>query len=723
MAELKGQKRGLGAEITGIILLALSLLIGASLVFYHTGATNRVGIVGNNISWILFVTIGYTAYVFPLLFLFIAYRLLLKNGFRFRLALPASLILFVSSLSGMLSTSGVEGRSGGIVGDLVERHLGLYLGTAGSMIVLGAVFLISLRVGTGLSLVQLGERTFSLVLLVLRSAYRSGAFLAGKAAERRRAGKEAKAASAEERPAMEKRPRSGPTIVTAAPPKPKREKEPEPVQEKFEFASPGESFTLPPLSFLDTTSGRNESVDRETILTNSKILEKKLRDFDVHGNVVEVRPGPVVTTYEFEPAPGIKVGKITNLTDDLALAMRAASIRIMAPVPGKAVVGIEIPNQVRERILLGEIIGCPAYRESESLLTLALGKDSSGVPFVADLAKMPHLLVAGATGAGKSVSVNAMILSILYKATPDDARFLMIDPKMLELSVYEGIPHLLTPVVTSPKRAAVMLKGIVNEMERRYRLMAEKGARSIERYNAILEKEAKKRKDEGEEDGHRRLPYIVVVIDELADLMMSSGKDVEDSLVRLSQMARAAGIHLIVATQRPSVDVITGLIKTNFPARISFQVPSRTDSRTILDSTGAEALLGDGDMLFLPPGTSKLKRVHGVYVSEAEIKKVTDFLKKQSSPPHSKKEEIISPRTVKKMEEEEELGEEFLKRYKEAVEMAMGLEMISTSYIQRRFRIGYNTAARIIEKMEEEGIVGPSQGSRPREVLKRRVEE
>ena len=329
-----------------------------------------------------------------------------------------------------------------------------------------------------------------------------------------------------------------------------------------------------------------------------------------------------------------------------------------------------------------------------------------------DLAKMPHLLIAGATGAGKSVSVNAMVLSILYKATPEDVRFLMIDPKMLELSAYEGIPHLLTPVVTEPKRAAAVLRGMVNEMGERYKLMAETGTKRIDKYNQLFEEDGSKDEDK---EIHRRLPFIVVVIDELSDLMMASGKDVEESLVRLSQMARAAGIHLLVATQRPSVDVITGLIKANFPARLSLQVASRTDSRTILDTGGAETLLGEGDMLFLPPGSSKLKRIHGAYVSEPEIKRITDFLKKQGKPAYDKT--ISETRVEEKEHGDDDFGEEFNKRYDEAVVIVIQLQQASTSYVQRRLRIGYNTAARIIEKMEAEGIVGPAQGSRPREVL------
>ena len=439
------------------------------------------------------------------------------------------------------------------------------------------------------------------------------------------------------------------------------------------------------------------------------MLEKKLLDFGVEGRVLEVRPGPVVTMYEFEPAPGIKVGRITNLSDDLALAMKAMSIRIIAPIPGKAVVGIEVPNRTKEMIRLKEMLEGPAFSKSRSRLSLALGKDISGSPYVADLARMPHLLVAGATGTGKSVSVNAMILSILFKATPEDVRFLMVDPKMLELSAYEGIPHLMTPVITDPKKAAGALRAIVSEMGKRYKLMAEKGSKNIEKYNQRMDDDA----GEGEA---KRLPYIVVIIDELADLMMTSGKDVEECLVRLSQMARASGIHLMIATQRPSVDVVTGLIKTNFPARIAFQLPSKTDSRTILDAGGAETLLGEGDMLFLPPGTSRLQRIHGVHVSEAEIKKVTEFWKNQGTPAYG--DVILAEEEAALIDEDADLGEEFLRRYDEAVELASQLEMISTSYIQRRFRIGYNTAARIIEKMGKEGVVGPAQGSRREGALK-----
>jgi S-DNA-T family DNA segregation ATPase FtsK/SpoIIIE len=449
--------------------------------------------------------------------------------------------------------------------------------------------------------------------------------------------------------------------------------------------------------------------------------------------VVEVRPGPVITVYEFEPAPGVKVSRIVNLADDLALALSALSVRIVAPIPGKAVVGIEVPNTNRETVFLKEIVDSEPFRASKSKLSFGLGKDISGESFIVDLARMPHLLVAGSTGSGKSVFINSMICSILFKAIPDEVRFLMIDPKMLELSDYEGIPHLLLPVVTHPKKAAIALKWLVDEMERRYTVLAEKGVRNIEHYHQRTEKELKekgkvyKRKgdilegDEGKPiEPMERLPYIMVVIDELADLMMISSKEVEESITRLAQMARAVGIHLILATQRPSVDVLTGIIKANFPARISFQVTSKVDSRTILDTIGAEHLLGAGDMLFLPPGSSKLTRLHGAFVSSAEIKRVVEFLKKQGKPAYLDPSILVE---VKK-EKEEAGGEEdgYDEKYDEAVAFVAETGQASISLIQRRFRIGYNRAARIVEKMEVEGVVGRSDGVKPREVLIKKIE-
>jgi S-DNA-T family DNA segregation ATPase FtsK/SpoIIIE len=471
---------------------------------------------------------------------------------------------------------------------------------------------------------------------------------------------------------------------------------------------------------------------------NSLILQKKLADFGVQGEVVAVRPGPVITMYEFKPAPGVKVRRIVTLADDLAMALRAVSVRILAPIPGESVVGIEIPNPRREIVLLREVIENDAYRSADSKLTLALGKDIGGASFTTDLARMPHLLVAGATGTGKSVSINAMILSILFKSTPQDVQFIMVDPKMLELTVYEDIPHLLVPVVTDPKKAAAALFWAMDEMDRRYRLMRDKGARSIDNYNRILEREGTTKKSvielsDTEPHGaaselggsldkepllvHEQLPRLVIIIDELADLMMSVGRDIEEYITRLAQKARAAGIHLILATQRPSVDVITGLIKANFPARISFQVTSRVDSRTILDSIGAEKLLGEGDLLFLPPATARLTRVHGAFVSDQEVRKVINFIKQQARPRY--RPEVFE---IKKDVETAAADEEYDEMYDQAVAIVTETQQASISMIQRRLRVGYNRAARMIEQMEREGVVGPADGAKPREVYARKIQ-
>ncbi|VAX21234.1 DNA translocase FtsK [hydrothermal vent metagenome] len=505
-------------------------------------------------------------------------------------------------------------------------------------------------------------------------------------------------------------------------------------QESLNFGDGGQ-YIYPPLKLLDAESNTVSRQTREELIKRSMILEKKLRDFGVEGKVSQVLPGPVVTVYEFEPAPGIKVSRVVGLADDLAMVLRATSIRILAPVPGKSVVGIEVPNVVREMVFLKEILSSDEFKNSESRLTMALGKDVSGASMVADLSQVPHLLIAGSTGAGKSVGINSMISSILYKATPADVKFIMIDPKMLELSIYEGIPHLIAPVVTNPKKAANALRWAVEEMERRYKKLSKLGVRNIDGYNKLVKSQMEQaamkgrgpiKVSEWKEDGMEakeetleKLPYIVVVIDELADLMMVAAKEVEDALARLAQMARASGIHLIVATQRPSVDVLTGLIKANFPARISFQVRSRIDSRTILDSMGADKLLGKGDMLYLPPGTSKLVRIHGSFVSDTEIHRVVGFLKDQQKPVYD--EEILKP-----IDEGIEGGgydEEADEFYDQALELVAKTRQASISMIQRRFRIGYNRAARIVEMMERQGLVGPADGLKPREVFIKELDD
>jgi S-DNA-T family DNA segregation ATPase FtsK/SpoIIIE len=508
-------------------------------------------------------------------------------------------------------------------------------------------------------------------------------------------------------------------------------RKPEPEQESFAFSerATGGPYDPPDIDLFQRPPEGSRNFDRDSLIMNSRILEKKLHDFGVLGRVVTVHPGPVITMYEFEPAPGVKVNRITNLSDDLALALRALSIRIIAPIPGKSVVGIEVPNPEREIVYIRDLLESRSFRSSPSKLTLALGKDIFGNPVEGDLATMPHLLVAGATGTGKSVFLNSLLCSILYRATPDEVKLLLVDPKLLELSIYEGIPHLIADVVTNPKRAAAALQGIVQKMEERYQMMAALGVRNISQFNRRVDEEleagnttfrlkARPGEEEGQEVEYQRLPYIVVVIDELADLMVVSARDVEESLQRLAQMARASGIHLVLATQRPSVDVLTGIIKANFPSRISFQVSSRTDSRTILDQGGADHLLGQGDMLFLPPGTSKLQRLHGSYVSEREVMGLVAYLRTQGAP---KFDDDLLRAEQESEAREQQIEEDVDEHYDRAVEIVAETRNASISYIQRRLKVGYNRAARMIEQMEREGVVGPQVGTRPREVFVRPI--
>ena len=488
-----------------------------------------------------------------------------------------------------------------------------------------------------------------------------------------------------------------------------------------QLPTPSQQPQLPSPELLDPSVDTEEGQSDEELIEQARFLEQKLREFGVEGEVVQVSPGPVITMYEFAPAAGVKVNKIANLQDDLALVMRALSVRIVAPIPGKAVVGIEVPNGKRETIALRSLVDSEEFRRSPSKLSMVLGKDILGEPVITDLALIPHLLVAGATGSGKSVGLNSVICSMLFRATPSEVKMIMIDPKMLEFSIYDGIPHLLVPVVTDAKKAAVALRRVVAEMERRYQLLAAKGVRSIAQYNQKVGEEQVRMggyeggKPDDQTELGEPLPYLVVVVDELSDLMMVSSREVEDSLMRIAQMARAAGIHLIVATQRPSVDVLTGVIKANFPARLSFQVTSKIDSRTILDANGAETLLGRGDMLFLAPGTSKPQRVHGAYVSEDEITRLVEAWKAIEQPSYN--DSFLEPIS----EQVDDEASEYDEKYDEAVALVARTGQASISMLQRRLRVGYNRAARMIEVMEKEGIVGPADGVKPREVLVRNV--
>jgi DNA segregation ATPase FtsK/SpoIIIE, S-DNA-T family len=475
-------------------------------------------------------------------------------------------------------------------------------------------------------------------------------------------------------------------------------------------------YVLPPLHFLNEAPPHSEQADAELLSLATRLAEK-CKEFNVTGQIKHICPGPVVTTYEFKPDPGVKYSRVVSLVDDLCLALKAESIRIDR-MPGKPHVGIEVPNPRRETIFLREVIESRAFQESGSKLTIALGKTIDGLNYVADLAKMPHLLIAGTTGAGKSVGVNALIVSILYRARPDEVKFILIDPKRLELGLYEDIPHLATPIIVDPKLASRSLKWAVAEMERRYRDLAGWGVRNIDGYNTEIMRRNLVKEYDANGEPWKPLPYIVIIIDELADLMMTSGREVEESITRLAQMARAVGIHLVLATQRPSVDVITGLIKANFPSRISFRVSSKIDSRTIIDTNGAEQLLGRGDMLFLPPGTSRLIRVHGAYIDETEISRIVSHMKAQGPPLY---DETIT------QSDEEALGltaseGEHDELFEEALRICVEMKRASTSVLQRRLRIGYGRAAAILDVMEREGLIGQADGSRPRPVLGRAYE-
>jgi S-DNA-T family DNA segregation ATPase FtsK/SpoIIIE len=719
-------RRELGKEIGGLIATGGGIFLFLCLFSFHpqdpslnlyqsapAQIHNLGGLTGAYLSDILWQVFGCASFLLPLILVVMGVSLFANRkvepkgprwvGFVLLLIATSSLL---DILMGEVKVFSYEGIAGGVLGKILGSFLKRYLSVVGATFFVILLFLSSMMLTTGISLRQGVVGMVKVVRGIVRWIIQVKDLYYGKWRKKKSKKEGVKSAGIT-------RVNPTPPVILSHP----VQREIEPRQEPLPFPEPSSGgYHLPSLSILEGRKGKEVLVSKDVLFANSQILESKLKDYGVEGKVVGVRPGPIVTVYEFEPAPGVKVTKILNLEDDLALALSALSVRIQAPIPGKPVVGIEIPNPVRESVCLKDVVGADPFLNSGSTLTLVLGKDISGNPFVIDLARLPHLLVAGSTGSGKSVSINAMVCSLLLRATPDEVKFLLIDPKMLELPAYEGIPHLLLPVVTDPKEAAIALRWVVEEMERRYTMMAEQGIRNIENYNQRL-KEVSIRPIEGAEGSTppKQLPYVLVVIDELADLMIVSGREVEESIIRLAQMARAAGIHLILATQRPSVDVLTGLIKVNFPARISFQVSTKTDSRTILDTQGAEHLLGSGDMLFLPPGSSKLLRVHGAYVSEGEIKRLVEFWRQQGGPTYTRN--ILLERKERKELEDDEYDE----KYDEAVAYVSRTGQASISLIQRKLRIGYNRAARIIERMEEEGIVGPSDGVKPRDVLIHRI--
>src|SRR5215475_8423424 len=748
------EKGRLNREILGVVICLTALLIIMSLLTYRPGdrsfntpsgaidTNNWGGFVGAYLADILLQGLGIAAYLLPLFLCLIAFQMFRANYTRIpysKVIGYAILLISTAVMLDLFSESENAREAGGIVGGfLKETVLVPLFGRISAVLISLSALLLSLMLLTQnllLDILNNSKRRLSELSKFLVPAVING-FQGLKEKKEKLKGENTK---------KERRDYVPPAIVfkeeEKEQPGKKVQKKVTIAPEQFKLPEMSEGYKLPLPELLDLPEGANLKLDTETLHANSLILQKKLADFGVEGEVVAVRPGPVITMYEFKPAPGVKVRRIVTLADDLAMALRAVSVRILAPIPGESVVGIEIPNPRRETVFLREVIESEAFQSAESKLIFAMGKDIGGTPFVTDLARMPHLLVAGATGTGKSVSINAMILSILFKSAPQDVQFIMVDPKMLELTVYEDIPHQLVPVVTDPKKAAAALFWAMDEMDRRYRLMREKGARNIDNYNRTLERESAGKKSvieltetqPGEEaliatvggnlskDApliHARLPRIVIIIDELADLMLTVGRDIEEYITRLAQKARAAGIHLILATQRPSVDVITGLIKANFPARISFQVTSRVDSRTILDSIGAEKLLGNGDMLFLPPGTARAVRIHGAFVSDDEVKNVVRHIKDQGVD-HNYQHELLEPKKNNLVNDAEDLNDEI---YDQAVAFVADSQQASISMVQRRFRIGYNRAARLIDRMEKEGVVGPADGAKPREVFIKRVE-
>jgi DNA segregation ATPase FtsK/SpoIIIE, S-DNA-T family len=712
-------------EFTGVLLLAAGLLILISLLSYDpedpslTSVTsfpvvhNLAGKVGALLADSLFQTLGGGAYLLSIGAFVLGWRGLLHQINRWTYVKTlgyATLLFFIPALLDLWfhaipsPTLGwiLQDQPGGVLGRLLNGFLTNYFNPVGAHIITFAGLVSALMLVSSFSPVLFILRTVKVAKKLADTIGTSIAFYQEKSRRWKTRVQVERKTSREKPKIMNPRP----ATVKVEQPNPPPLK-----QETFEFVRPEGDYQIPPLSLLSNPPESRTKPSDEELIANSRILEKKLLDFNIDGRVTQVHPGPVVTMYEFEPAPGVKVNQIVNLSDDLALAMRSTSVRIVAPLPGKSVVGIEIPNNRRENVYLKEVLGSETT-ESQPKLPLALGKDIFGTPIVADLATMPHLLVAGATGSGKSVALNAMILSLVCSVTPNRVKFIMMDPKLLELSAYEGIPHLMTPVLVKAKDTPAVFSRLVIEMQNRYRLLAEAGVRNIEAYNLKIQ-------EVPSENADVRLPYLVVIVDELADLMAVAARDMEDSITRLAQMARAAGIHLILATQRPSVDVLTGIIKANFPARIAFQVSSKTDSRTILDANGAEQLLGRGDMLFLSPGSARLTRVHGAYVSEAEIRKVVDFVKAQAKPQYV---ELLPPTGTTGSEDGNDSTADRDELYEKAVDLIIHSGVASASLIQRRLRVGYPRAARMIEMMEEDGIVGPPSGGKPREVLAKQDE-
>jgi len=749
-------------ELIGFLLLVSAALLFLALVSYSPvdpsfnsassltsshAARNWIGIVGAIGSDLLLQASGIGIFIAPFLLALLGARWFRsrKTSSPLAKAIGATwLLVFVPALLALLPghlrwrhVIPVEGLLGRIVGDFLIHYLNL----TGAYIVCASAIAVALYFSTAFSFSAVRTWVPAHFGFVLALWDRVEDWRSAKEKERlqkeldkRRAAKPvvtAKLVSAKapnvtgiekaEQERLEALSKKAEKVLGTAEP------EPEPEVSERADSSQASKTTLPkmaggyklPSSSLLQRPDEQHAIDSDELKVLAQMICQKYAEFEVHGQVTHINPGPVVTTFEFKPEAGIKYSRIVGLTDDLCLALRAESI-LVERMPGKSTVGIQVPNRERETIWLREVIESQEYAGMKSRLTLAMGKDINGRITVADLATMPHLLIAGSTGAGKSVAINAMLMSMIYKATPEQVRFILVDPKRLELGVYEGIPHLYTPIITEPKIAANALRNAVREMERRLKLLAEKGVRNLEQYNQLFEGDTPSLFEENSEE--HRLPYLVIIIDELADLMMLDQSNVEESITRLAQMARAVGIHLVLATQRPSVDVITGLIKANFPARVSFRVATKVDSRTILDSNGAEALLGRGDMLYLPSGSARVHRLHAPFVTEAEIHAVTEFWRSQGTAEYQQ-QFLEAPKEAGAGGEAGEGGEgggaEDDPLFNDAVRLVIEFGKASTSLLQRRLRIGYGRAAHLIDLMEQDGIVGAADGPKPREVLKR----
>jgi DNA segregation ATPase FtsK/SpoIIIE, S-DNA-T family len=751
-------------EMIGFIGLSLAVLLALSLLSYSPHdpsfnvaaappdsgpARNWIGPVGAHTADLFFQLAGYGAFLFPIGMFLVAMRWFRSQVME---APTAKLIgwglLLLSCVSELtlVHMPDVRGAlpAGGLLGKLIAEGLRAGLGLVGANLVSIATLLTALFLTTSFSFTAAAswmkkplatEGVIGQWMARVKDwrEERESARLrkqvedikiAGRrpVAQQRVSTKEIEEDEEEEAPEIDKKPpqgERGPHVIQfhdpAPPPPPKKSAEPKISHGKT-------NFRLPPPSLLHTAE-RGEKMDEDELKECARAIEQKCSEFEVGGHITQINPGPVVTTFEFKPEAGIKYNRITGLAEDLCLALRAESI-LIERIPGKSTVGIQVPNARRETIALREVIESPEFSHSSSKLSLPLGKDLIGRIRAADLTQMPHLLIAGSTGTGKSVFINSLLMGMLYKSTPDELKLVLIDPKRLELGLYSDIPHLYTPVVTDAKVAANVLRNATREMERRLKLLAQRSVRNIEQYNRTFEKsQSLSLFENSDEEEHRPLPYLVIVIDELADLMMVDTNGVEESITRLAQMARAVGIHLILATQRPSVDVITGLIKANFPARISFRVASKVDSRTILDTNGSESLLGKGDSLYLPAGSSRLHRIHGPYVHENEVAAVCEFWREQAKAIYN--EELLKPPKDENMvggsggegEGGEEVDDDL---YQDAVRVCCEMGRASTSTLQRRLRVGYGRAARLIDLMEKDGIVGPADGAKPREVLKGR---